>query len=125
MAESILTSINLAGGSFNVYYDTVLAVFSITGRGNANNNCPNGWRAALVVSHRRYLNLNGFHFGILVEPITVFNTNATCMYYSTYRDEDNAVLTVANVINISATSFTLQYYSTSYDSCTGTVIFVA
>lgn len=124
MAESILTSINLAGGSFNVYYDTVLAVFSISNYTNANKNCPNGWRAAVVISHQRLLNTNR-EIGTLVEPIAIFNTNASCAYNGTYLNESTSVLDVALVITISAASFTLGYYNEYHETCIGTVIFVA
>lgn len=124
MAESILTSINLAGGSFNVCYDTVLAVFSISNYTNANKNCPNGWRAAVVISHQRILNTNR-NIGTLVEPIAIFNTNVNCIYYGTYLNESTRVLDVVSVITISASSFTLGYYNDYYETCIGTVIFVA
>ena len=49
MAESILTSINLAGGSFNVYYDTVLAIHSdSTNMSTLSVSCPSNWKAAII-----------------------------------------------------------------------------
>lgn len=49
MAESILTSINLAGGSFNVYYDTVLAIHSdSTNMSALSVSCPSNWKAAII-----------------------------------------------------------------------------
>ena len=49
MAESILTSINLAGGSFNVYYDTVLGVHSSSvPNSTLSVTCPSGWKVAII-----------------------------------------------------------------------------
>ena len=67
MAESILTSINLAGGSFNVFYDTILK------QGDAGNVSaggydfiiPSGWKAVLIT----HAHNNGYN---LLTPVVAF-----------------------------------------------------
>lgn len=66
MAESILTSITMAGGALNIYYDTILQ--SKTGSGTANNNLPSGWKVCIITS---YSNDNIS----LVFPFAVFNAS--------------------------------------------------
>ena len=126
MAESILTSINLAGGSFNVYYDTVLSVISVSN--TSSKSCPSGWKAAVVISHRTRNTSNGDFWVALCQPITIFNVNNNSIdYYGTYIYEDATLgtCTAYNGITISQSTFK---FNSNYNSSTanyGTIIFVA
>ena len=66
MAESILTSITMAGGALNIYYDTILE--SKSGNGTAYNNLPSGWKVCIITSYS-YDNIS------LVFPFAVFNAS--------------------------------------------------
>ena len=126
MAESILTSINLAGGSFNVYYDTVLSVISVSNA--SSKSCPSGWKAAVVISHKTRSLSNSESWIVLCQPIIIFNVNSNSInYYGTYIYEDAAIgtCTAYNGITISQSAFN---FNTNYSGNTinyGTIIFVA
>ena len=51
MADSILTSINMAGGAINIYYDTILMQNSLSG-GNFGTNISllSSWKVVLITS---------------------------------------------------------------------------
>ena len=68
MAESILTSITMAGGALNIYYDTIL--LSKTEVGTASYNMPSGWKVCIITSYN-YDNIS------LVFPFAVFNASFT------------------------------------------------
>ena len=85
MAESILTSITMAGGALNIYYDTILQ--SKSGSGTGINNLPSGWKVCIITS---YLNSN---IG-LVFPFAVFNASFnTGHWYCGICMDNNGVFT--------------------------------
>ena len=124
MAESILTSINLAGGSFNVYYDTVLSIVSISSYNNRTNQCPTGWKAAILTAHSRHLNVND-DTGIMLSPMVAFNLNKQINYYATYLNVDKSILDVSIALTVNISNFSFGAYNDYHALCTGTVIFVA
>ena len=74
MAESILTSITMAGGALNIYYDTVLQ--SKTGYGTSVFNMPSGWKVCIVTAF--YNTYAGYN---LLYPIAIFNASITTGEY--------------------------------------------
>lgn len=127
MAESILTSINLAGGSFNVYYDTVLDI--ITNTSTNSTNCPSGWKAAILVSNRTRPLSNANSWITLIQPIVIFNMNSstTIVYYGIYIYEDATFGTYTSYggISINTSIFTFKDDYPNSSQCYGTIIFVA
>ena len=124
MAESILTSINLAGGSFNVYYDTILSVKTVTGSSavSSSNSCPSGWKCAVLISCFIYLNA----WATLVTPIPIFNVNSSSIeYYGLFNIENNNNnnMTTTRCIKISSSSFNI--ISNTGGSTGATIIFAA
>ena len=120
MAESILTSINLAGGSFNVYYDTILSVKTVTGSSavSLSNSCPSGWKCAVLISCFIYLN----NWATLVTPIPIFNVNSSSIeYYGLFNIENN--MTTTRCIKISSSNFNI--ISNTGGSTGATIIFAA
>lgn len=126
MADSILTSITLAGGSFNVYYDTVLDIITKTSRGSTN--CPSGWKAAILVSNRTRFTNDGNSWITLIQPIAIFNMNRSTniSYYGIYIYElaEFGTYVSYNGITINTSNFDLN---TNYgnNACYCTIIFVA
>ena len=118
MADSVLTSITLAGGSFNVYYDTVISVMSV--KNYTSNNTPSGWKAAICISCYTYM---GNNWGTLVSPVPIFNIGSQVTYNGTFIDS-NSIYTVYGFIRISSTDFNING-SASSNSITSTIIFVA
>ena len=126
MAESILTSITLAGGSFNVYYNTVLDI--ITKSSTNSVNCPSGWKAAILVSNRtRFTNASNSWI-TLIQPIAIFNMNSSSniSYYGTYIYEDAQFGTYVSFggISINTSNFSLNT-NFGNNTCYCTIIFVA
>lgn len=123
MSESILTSINLAGGSFNVYYDTILDCISASS--NTQTQCPSGWKAAILISYSMYINSNTNSNASLVSPIPMFNIGKEVIYYGTfiYESSDYGTYATSGTIRINSTDFTLL---TNHNMITsGTIIFMA
>ena len=122
MAESILTSINLAGGSFNVFYDTVLDV--ITGNSSRSYDCPAGWKAAVVISYSRHID-NFNNDSVLMNPIPIFNTGKSVTYYGIFINTNYELerYVCASVVNVTDTQFRFQYSGSINYS--GTIIFVS
>ena len=127
MAESILTSISLAGGSFNVYYDTVLSVISKSN--TASTPCPSGWKAAIVISHETHVfQSNSNSVATLIQPITIFNISSTNInYYGTYifNSSELGTYTAFNGITINQSSFNFNSEYIHSSITVGTIIFVA
>ena len=106
MAESILTSINLAGGSFNVFYDTILAQGT---NGSANDNrsysftIPSGWKCLLITTANYYNNYT------LLNPIAIFvpNIGVQGLFIAT----NDGTYVVRNVGNVSDTRFNINTYT--------------
>ena len=74
MAESILTSITMAGGALNIYYDTILE--SKAGNGVYTQTAPSGWKICIITSY-------SYDTYALVYPFAVFNASLTTnVYYS-------------------------------------------
>ena len=99
MAESILTSINLAGGSFNVFYDTILA----QGSGGYSYtseiiNIPSGWKVILIINAR-----NGNTGAGLLSAVPIFTVATGTI--GGIGVENGSIVKMALVENITATSF--------------------
>ena len=90
MAESILTSITMAGGALNIYYDTIL--LSKTEVGTAFYNMPSGWKVCIITSFQ--------HDDIsLVFPFAVFNASFTTnRWYRGICMDNNGVFTNRSIL---------------------------
>ena len=70
MADSILCSINMAGGAINIYYDTVLAQGNLSSNRNENSiSLPSGWKTVIIMSCRHVYN-SEIH--VLIQPFPIF-----------------------------------------------------
>lgn len=110
MADSILTSINLAGGSFNVFYDTILAQ-GTAGRHNStssyNFSIPSGWKC-LLITFANYQNSD-----ILTDPVAVFVSNIDV--YGKFISITNGNYSIGQIGSISNLTFNIRVYvSLSY-----------
>ena len=74
MADSILCSINMAGGAINIYYDTILAQNSLSYQYSIQSvSLPNGWKVVIIMSARYEVNSGE----TLFNPFPIFtNTNS-------------------------------------------------
>ena len=122
MAESILTSINLAGGSFNVYYDTVLDVLSINNYEDYD--CPSGWKAAVLISYETTVDRNDT-LVTLDQPITIFNISKEVVYYGKCIYVTTGNSTVKECIQITSTNKVRLCAFDTFDNPIGTIIFIA
>ena len=98
MAESILTSITMAGGALNIYYDTILE--SKSGNGTVNNNLPSGWKVCIITSYS-YDNIS------LVFPFAVFNAsfNTGRWYCGICMNDSGVFVNYAMLIFNSSTTY--------------------
>ena len=122
MAESILSSINLAGGSINIYCDSILNV--ITANDRHSKSCPSGWKAAVLISHCYYAGANTVYQYNLMQPIPIFNIGSSSVTYNAIYVGENGVYNVHSAITISNSSFSLSY-GPSFNDTSGTIIFAA
>lgn len=110
MAESILTSINLAGGSFNVFYDTILAQGTAGKTNNSTSysfSIPSGWKCLLITS------ANYQDSDMIIEPVVVFVTNIDV--YGKFISMVDGNYSVGRIGTISNLTFNIrQYVSLSY-----------
>ena len=110
MADSILTSINLAGGSFNVFYDTILAQGTAGNHSSTssyNFSIPSGWKC-LLITFANYQNSD-----ILTDPVAVFVSNIDV--YGKYISVVDGTYSVGRIGSISNLTFNIRVYvSLSY-----------
>ena len=71
MADSILCSINMAGGAINIYYDTILTQGNLRSNSGsaASTSIPSGWKAVIIMSARYVWNDDNY---ILSQPFPIF-----------------------------------------------------
>ena len=106
MAESILTSITLAGGSFNVFYDTILAQGTAGSKNDSRNHnftIPSGWKCLLITT------ANYRDSYILLNPIAVFVPNIDV--YGLCIITNNGTYDIMNVGHVSETRFDIETYT--------------
>ena len=122
MADSILTSITLAGGSFNVYYDTVLDVITVTSTGRKS--CPSGWKAAVVISCITRTSSSSSTAITLIQPIPIFNNGSSddISYYGTFINNQDGTYEVYSAIVINSSNFSCP---SGGNAVAATIIFVA
>lgn len=75
MADSILCSINMAGGAINIYYDTILTQNTFNSSANAQNiSIPSNWKIVIIMTAQYHY--NGSTEQTLLYPYPIFhNTN--------------------------------------------------
>ena len=122
MAESILSSINLAGGSINIYCDSILNV--ITANDRHSKSCPSGWKAAVLISHYYYSGSSTSYQNTLMQPIPIFNIGSSSVTYNAIYVGQNGDYSVHSTITINNSSFSLSAGSSFVDT-SGTIIFAA
>ena len=118
MAESILTSITMAGGSLNIYYDTILQ--SKTGYGTSSFIAPSGWKVCIVMAfHNNHLVYS------LLYPIAIFNASLTIgEYYHGITIDNNGVFGSSDVIMFN-TSTSYSFAGQNSSGNTWSLIFAA
>ena len=85
MADSILCSINMAGGAINIYYDTILAQGILNAGGSTSNtSIPSGWKVVIILS-ASYSNSTGNIQDALLAPYPIFTDTSNYLYMLTYR----------------------------------------
>ena len=122
MAELILTSINLAGGSINIYCDSILSVVSVGDRNSRS--CPSGWKAAVLFSHYYNSGYSSSYQNTLMQPIPIFNIGSSSVTYNAIYVSEDGVYNVHSAITISNSSFSLSY-GPNFNDTSGTIIFAA
>lgn len=114
MAESILTSITMAGGALNIYYDTILE--SKSGNATGINNLPSGWKVCIVTSYN-YGNIN------LVFPFAVFNASVTTgRWYHGICMDNNGVFINYHILEFNSST---TYYFSGDNGTDWSLIFAA
>ena len=84
MADSILCSINMAGGAINIYYDTILAQNSLNSSGSTiNTSIPSGWKVVIILS--AFYSYDRIQHTLL-EPYPIFTDTSNYLYMLTYYD---------------------------------------
>ena len=82
MADSILCSINMAGGAINIYYDTILAQSTLSaGASAASTSIPSGWKVVIILSAiYGYNQVNQ----VLLAPYPIFTETSSYLYMISY-----------------------------------------
>lgn len=118
MAESILTSITMAGGALNIYYDTILQ--SKTGYGTSSYTIPSGWKVCIVMAFHN----NNNRYSLLY-PIAIFNASfTTAEYYHGIIIFENGVFGSGDVIMFN-TSTSYSFAGINNSSNSWSLIFAA
>ena len=118
MAESILTSITMAGGALNIYYDTILQ--SKTGYGTSVFSVPSGWKVCIVMAFH-----NARDTYSLLYPIAIFNASFTTgEYYHRITIDNNGVFGSSDVMMFN-TSTTYSFAGRSSSDNSWSLIFAA
>ena len=105
MADSILCSINMAGGAINIYYDTILAQGSVEGSVAL----PSNWKVVIITSARYQRNSQE----TLIFPFPIFTNNINDLMMPAI--DVNGQLTIFNFVYISSnTLHTTGYVNASY-----------
>ena len=71
MADSILCSINMAGGAINIYYDTILAQNKLNSNTHesASVSIPSGWKTVIIMTGKSISDNDKY---ILAQPCPIF-----------------------------------------------------